>query len=56
MGHVRDLPKSNKMAIDIPAGFVAHYEISRGKEKVIHELQSFGRKIRQNNSSNRPGP
>ncbi len=44
VGHVRDLPKSNKMAIDIPAGFVPHYEISRGKEKVIHELQSLAEK------------
>src|SRR5665213_3467323 len=39
VGHVRDLPKSNKQAIDIPAGFVPHYEISKGKEKVVHELQ-----------------
>ena len=38
VGHVRDLPKSNKKAIDIPAGFVPHYEISKGKEKVVHEL------------------
>jgi DNA topoisomerase-1 len=44
VGHVRDLPKSNKMAIDIPAGFVPHYEISRGKEKVINELQSLAEK------------
>ena len=43
-GHVRDLPKSNKLAIDIPAGFVPHYEISRGKEKVIHELQNLAEK------------
>ncbi len=38
VGHIRDLPKSNKKAIDIPAGFVPHYEISRGKEKVVREL------------------
>ncbi|OGI77077.1 DNA topoisomerase I [Candidatus Nomurabacteria bacterium RIFCSPHIGHO2_02_FULL_33_12] len=44
VGHVRDLPKSNKLAIDIPAGFVPHYEISRGKEKVIHELQNLAEK------------
>jgi len=35
VGHVRDLPKSNKKAIDIPAGFVPHYEITKGREKVI---------------------
>src|SRR3989344_3212388 len=33
VGHIRDLPKSNKKAIDIEAGFVPHYEISKGKEK-----------------------
>ena len=33
VGHVRDLPKSNKKAIDIPGGFIPHYEISKGKEK-----------------------
>ncbi len=39
VGHIRDLPKSNKKAIDIEKGFVPHYEISPGKEKVIKELQ-----------------
>lgn len=38
VGHVRDLPKNNKKAIDIPGGFIPHYEISKGKEKVIAEL------------------
>ncbi len=44
VGHIRDLPKSNKTAIDIPAGFVPHYEISKGKEKVVHELTSLAAK------------
>ena len=44
VGHIRDLPKSNKKAIDIPAGFVPHYEISKGKEKVVHELQNLAKK------------
>lgn len=39
IGHVRDLPKSNKKAIDIEKGFVPHYEISKGKEKVIKEIK-----------------
>src|ERR1035437_1129664 len=39
VGHVRDLPKSNKKAIDIEAGFVPHYEISKGKEKIISEIR-----------------
>lgn len=44
VGHIRDLPKSNKKAIDIEAGFVPHYEISKGKEKVVHELQHLSEK------------
>lgn len=44
VGHVRDLPKSNKKAIDIPGGFIPHYEISKGKEKVISELCGLAEK------------
>jgi DNA topoisomerase-1 len=44
VGHVRDLPKSNKQAINIEAGFVPHYEISKGKEKVISEIKSLAKK------------
>ncbi len=44
VGHIRDLPKSNKAAIDIPAGFVPHYEISKGKEKVVSELRTLAHK------------
>jgi len=44
VGHVRDLPKSNKKAIDIEAGFVPHYEISPGKEKVISEIRALAKK------------
>lgn len=44
VGHVRDLPKSNKKAIDIEAGFVPHYEISPGKEKVIAEIRALAKK------------
>lgn len=44
VGHIRDLPKSNKKAIDIPGGFIPSYEISKGKEKVVDELQSLGEK------------
>ena len=44
VGHVRDLPKSNKKAIDIPAGFVPHYEITKGREKVIDELAKLAEK------------
>ncbi|MFA6355120.1 MAG: type I DNA topoisomerase [Candidatus Paceibacterota bacterium] len=44
VGHIRDLPKSNKDAIDIPAGFIPRYEISKGKEKVVHDLKELGEK------------
>lgn len=43
VGHIRDLPKSNKKAIDIPAGFVPHYEIAKGKERVVNELSSLSK-------------
>lgn len=47
VGHVRDLPKSNKKAIDIEHGFLPHYEISAGKEKVIKELKSLSKKAEE---------
>jgi DNA topoisomerase-1 len=47
VGHIRDLPKSNKKAIDIEGGFIPHYEISKGKEKVVHELQGLAEKAKE---------
>ncbi len=47
VGHIRDLPKSNKKAIDVEAGFVPHYEISKGKEKIVHELQGLAEKAKE---------
>ena len=44
VGHIRDLPKSNKTAIDIEGGFVPRYEISKGKEKVVAEIKSLAEK------------
>ncbi|MBX4188975.1 type I DNA topoisomerase [Candidatus Parcubacteria bacterium] len=44
VGHVRDLPKSQKTAIDIAAGFVPHYEVVKGKEHVISEIKSLVKK------------
>jgi len=46
VGHVRDLPKSNKKAIDIPAGFVPHYEVVPGKAHVIAELRELAHKAK----------
>jgi DNA topoisomerase I len=41
IGHVRDLPKSNKKAIDIDNGFKPHYETVKGKEKILDELHTL---------------
>lgn len=38
VGHVRDLPKSNKDAVDVEGGFVPKYRIIPEKKKVIDEL------------------
>lgn len=45
VGHVRDLPKTNKDAVDIEAGFIPHYIISPGKEKVISSLKTAAKKV-----------
>jgi len=39
VGHIRDLPKSNKKAIDIPGGFIPHYEISPKKDEIVSKIQ-----------------
>ena len=44
VGHVRDLPKSNKAAIDVPGGFIPHYEVVKGKEKIIAEIKKLAHK------------
>jgi DNA topoisomerase-1 len=44
VGHVRDLPKSNKSAIDIEGGFVPRYEITPGKESVVRDIKSLAKK------------
>jgi len=44
VGHVRDLPKSNKDAIDIEGGFIPRYIISPGKESVVKDIKSLVKK------------
>jgi DNA topoisomerase-1 len=39
--------KNNKKAIDIEAGFVPHYEISKGKEKVVRELDELAQQANE---------
>ncbi len=43
VGHIRDLPKKNADAVDIPNGFVPRYEVSAGKERVIRDLVALAR-------------
>ncbi len=44
VGHVKDLPKS-KMSVDIDHGFVPHYEIIRGKSKVLKEIKDAAKDV-----------
>src|SRR3989344_523470 len=44
VGHVRDLPKSNKKAIDIKGGFVPHYEIDKDKVDILEDLKNVADK------------
>ena len=39
VGHVRDLPKTNKDAVDIEGGFIPRYVITPGKKEVINKIQ-----------------
>jgi len=44
VGHIRDLPKSNKKAINIKEGFLPYYVISPGKEDVVSEIEKLAKK------------
>ncbi len=44
VGHVRDLPKNNKKAIDIEGGFVPHYEPVARKHDTIADLTALAKK------------
>ncbi len=44
VGHVRDLPKSNKDAVDIEDGFVPRYVISPDKREVIEKIKKAAAK------------
>ncbi|KKS00956.1 MAG: topoisomerase protein, partial [Candidatus Yanofskybacteria bacterium GW2011_GWA2_41_22] len=39
VGHIRDLPKSNKKAIDIEGGFVPNYVVDADKKDIISDLE-----------------
>ncbi|MDO8566642.1 MAG: type I DNA topoisomerase, partial [bacterium] len=44
VGHVRDLPKSNKDAVDIEGGFIPRYVISAEKREIIEKIQRSAEK------------
>jgi DNA topoisomerase-1 len=44
VGHIRDLPKSNKNAVDIDGGFVPHYQVLKNKENVVGEIKKLAAK------------
>lgn len=44
VGHVRDLPKSNKDAVDVEGGFIPRYVVSVGKSEVIKRIQEAAEK------------
>src|SRR3989339_620601 len=44
VGHIRDLPKSNKDAVDVENGFVPRYMIVKEKQKIIDELHEQAEK------------
>ncbi|MFA5841940.1 MAG: type I DNA topoisomerase [Candidatus Paceibacterota bacterium] len=47
VGHIRDLPKSNKQAVDIDGGFIPRYEIVKGKEKIVSEIKNYAKTASQ---------
>ncbi|MGE5540757.1 MAG: type I DNA topoisomerase [Bacillota bacterium] len=44
VGHVRDLPKSNKDAVDVEGGFVPRYVVSPDKRDVIAKIKTAAEK------------
>ena len=44
VGHIRDLPKSNKDAVDIENGFTPRYQIVKEKQHVIDGLHEIAKK------------
>jgi DNA topoisomerase I len=47
VGHIRDLPKNNKKAIDIDGGFIPHYEIKADKKKIVTELKKLAKEAEE---------
>jgi DNA topoisomerase-1 len=54
VGHVRDLPKSSKKAVDIEGGFVPHYESRRQKRGGHRRHRRAGRQGRRDHLATDP--
>jgi DNA topoisomerase I len=46
VGHVRDLPKTNKDAVDIEGGFIPHYVVPAEKREVIEKIRHAAEKAK----------
>ncbi len=44
VGHIRDLPKSNKDAVDVDGGFKPRYQVVKEKQHVIDDLHELSEK------------
>lgn len=47
VGHVRDIPKSSKNAIDIEGGFIPNYQVLEDKRRTINELKKLSKNAEQ---------
>lgn len=47
VGHIRDLPKSNKDAVDIENGFTPKYVVTPGKAEVIKKIRTAAEKAQE---------
>lgn len=47
VGHVRDLPKTNKDAVDIDGGFIPRYVISPEKREVIEKIKKAAARAKE---------
>ena len=47
VGHIRDLPKSNKDAVDIDKGYQPHYQVVDAKKEVVKEIKKLANKANE---------
>lgn len=47
VGHIRDLPKNNRQAVDIASGFVPHYETVAEKSGIVADIRRLAEKAEE---------